>query len=58
MGLNHGLRRLRQAHLPLDLCMTRTLLALDLGTHSFTRQRLKRGGMHGMHAATAQEDVA
>ena len=38
--------------------MTRTLLALDLGTHSFTRQRLKRGGMPGTHAATAQEDVA
>lgn len=35
--------------------MTPTLLALDIGTHSFTRQRLERGGMH---AATAQEDVA
>jgi len=35
--------------------MTRTLLALDLGTHSFTRQRLKRGGMH---AAISREDVA
>ena len=38
--------------------MTRTRLALDLGTHSFTRQRLKRGGVHGTHAAIAQEDVA
>ena len=35
--------------------MTRTRLALDLDIHSFTRQRLERGGMH---AAIAQEDVA
>lgn len=35
--------------------MTRTLLALNLDTQSFTRRRLERGGMH---AAIAQEDVA
>ena len=58
MGLNHGLRRLRQAHLPLDLCMTRTRLALDLDTLSFAWQRLKRGGMPRTHAAIAREDVA
>ena len=55
MEINHALWRLRQAHLPLDLCMTRTLFALDLGTHSFTRHRLESGGMH---AAIAQEDAA
>ena len=38
--------------------MTRTPLALDLGTHSFTRHRLKRGGMPGTHAAISREDVA
>ena len=38
--------------------MTRPLLALDLGTHFFTRHRIKRGGMHGTHAAIAPEDVA
>jgi hypothetical protein len=55
MELNHALWRLRQARLPQDRTMTHALLALDLGNQSFTRQRLERGGMH---AATAQEDVA
>ena len=58
MEVNNALWRLRQAHLPLDLCMTRTLLPLDLDTHSFTRQRPEHGGMPGTQAAIAQEDGA
>lgn len=38
--------------------MTRTLLPLDLDTHSFTRQRPEHGGMPGTQGAIAQEDGA
>ena len=38
--------------------MTSSLLALDIGNQSFTRQRLERDNMRLPHTATTQEYVA
>ena len=38
--------------------MTSSLLALDLGNQSFTRQRFESGSVRLPHTATTQECVA